>query len=88
MRLLISAAAALAMLAIPATAQAAGWVDDPDVPNCSILGKLSDTNAPDCEWVAVTGKSIVASQFGQFECHCGYVYWRPDEDGGSWCYKP
>lgn len=61
MKLLTSVVTAIAMLTLAIPAQAAGvWVDGP-APNCTLIGLVNGTNAPDCEWVAVTGKSILAN---------------------------
>lgn len=53
--LAITAALALLAVAIPPAA-AASLTDDPNVPNCSIFGAHDN-----CEWVAVTGKSILTN---------------------------
>ena len=61
MKTVLAALAAVALTVAVAPAQAAVRVDDPNVPNCSILGAIFGTNAPNCEWVAVKpGKSLLS----------------------------
>jgi hypothetical protein len=77
MKTVLAALAAVAVLAVSGPVQAAGWTDDPTVPNCSILDQ-----SPGCEWVATpVGKSIDTSGNGHPSCG-GDAVWT--NQGGYW----
>lgn len=65
---LVSLSFALLFLSAPAVAIGAHnptTVDNPDVPNCTLLGAVTIANTPGCETVIYTGSgSVVGSTAG------------------------
>ena len=76
---LLTVLAALMLLTVPATA--AGFHDDPNVRNCSILGRF--IGITDCEWVAMPVSKSMIAHTGHPSCPAGEAW--TDNDGDWSC---